>query len=263
MNSALIGHTGFVGSNLDQQHAFSQRFNSKNIEEIRGQKFDLVVTAGVQAKKWWANQNPAEDWAQIERLLDALASVQAERFVLISTIDVYPKPCGVDESTPVEEDARNAYGTHRLRVEKAVQSRFKETCIIRLPGLFGNGLKKNVIFDLIHDNILETINPASRFQYYFLDHLWADINRCLNAKLPLVNFATEPVATSTILERFFPGKVVGSNPAPAAAYDFRTCHNNTLGGENGYLYDRETVVRDIGIYLKRAAGIGGVTETSE
>ena len=249
--TALVGYTGFVGGNLDRQHAFDARFNSKNIEEIRGADFDLVVVAGVQAKKWWANQNPAEDWAQIERLLNALASVRAEKVVLVSTIDVYPSPCGVDEATPLCEDPKNAYGTHRSRVEEALRRQFATTCTVRLPGLFGDGLKKNVIFDLLNDNILEMINPASRFQYYFLDHLWADINRCLAAGLPVVNFATEPVATSEIVERFFPGKAVGSKPGAAAAYDFRTRYNDVLGGSGGYLYDRETVLRDLGVYLAR------------
>jgi len=251
MNTALIGYTGFVGGNLDRQHAFSARFNSKNIEEIRSADFDLVVVAGVQAKKWWANQNPAEDWAQIERLLNALATVRVEKLVLISTIDVYPHPCGVNESTPVTEDPKNAYGTHRFRAEEALRKQFANTCTVRLPGLFGDGLKKNVIFDLLHDNILETINPASRFQYYFLDRLWTDINRCLDAGLPVVNFATEPVATSEILSRYFPGKKVGSKPSPEAAYDFHTCFNAELGGYEGYLYDRETVLNDMGVFIHR------------
>jgi len=250
--AALIGHTGFVGGNLDRQHSFCGRFNSKNIEEIRGASFDLVVVAGVQAKKWWANQNPAEDWAQIERLLNALSSVRAEKLVLISTIDVYPRPCGADEETPICEDPNNVYGVHRHRVEEALSRQFPTTCTVRLPGIFGDGLKKNVIFDLLHDNILETINPASRFQYYFLDHLWADINRCLSAGLPVVNFATEPVATREIIERFFPGKQVGSKPGPQSVYDFRTRHNDVLGGSGGYLYDRETVLDDLGVYLARA-----------
>ena len=251
MNTALSGYTGFVGSNLDQQHTFSARFNSKNIEEIRNATFDLVIVAGVQAKKWWANQNPKEDWQQIERLLNNLATVQTEKLVLISTIDVYPRPFGVDEETPICEDSKNAYGTHRLRVEEAVQKNFRKHCIIRLPGLFGNGLKKNVIFDLLNDNLLESINPASCFQYYFLDHLFADITRCLDSGLPLVNFATEPVATSEILARFFPTKTVGFNPAPKAVYDFRTRYNSVIGGNGGYIYNRETVLNDLGKFISR------------
>ena len=34
--SALIGYTGFVGSNLLRQRAFDATFNSKNIEQISG-----------------------------------------------------------------------------------------------------------------------------------------------------------------------------------------------------------------------------------
>jgi hypothetical protein len=51
-SSALIGHTGFVGSNLADQCNYSDCFNSKNISEMRGRSFDLVVCAGIQAKKW-------------------------------------------------------------------------------------------------------------------------------------------------------------------------------------------------------------------
>lgn len=47
--NALIGHTGFVGSNLREQHEFDVFFNSRNIEEIKGGEFDLLVCAGVNA----------------------------------------------------------------------------------------------------------------------------------------------------------------------------------------------------------------------
>lgn len=252
MKSALIGHTGFVGSNLDAQHRFSSRYHSKNIREIEGQAFDLVVIAAPQAKKWWANQNPQEDWAQIDGLLGSLQKVRATKVVLLGTVDVYPSPRGVDETTPIPETADNPYGLHRFRFEKALQSLFPQaSLVIRLPGLFGTGLKKNVIFDLIHDNLLEQINPASRFQYYFLDRLWRDIGRCLDAGLGVVNFATEPIETARLIERLFAGKPVGSRPNPAANYDFKTIHDGALGGSCGYLYSSETVLRDLETYLKR------------
>src|SRR5581483_3428399 len=41
MPDALIGHTGFVGGNLAAQHPFHTWFNSKNIEAIRGHRFEL------------------------------------------------------------------------------------------------------------------------------------------------------------------------------------------------------------------------------
>ena len=55
MTDALIGYTGFVGSNLEATHEFGARYNSKNIAEIEGQSFGHLVCAGAPAKKWYAN----------------------------------------------------------------------------------------------------------------------------------------------------------------------------------------------------------------
>ena len=43
VNNALIGYTGFVGMNILQQKPFMFLYNSKNIEEIKGKEFDLIV----------------------------------------------------------------------------------------------------------------------------------------------------------------------------------------------------------------------------
>jgi hypothetical protein len=255
VSSALIGHTGFVGGNLDRQGSFTARYNSKNIDEICGKSFESLVVSGIQARKWWANQNPAEDWGLIKRLLDSLKTVRARRAVLISTIDVYAHPAEVDERNPVIADERNAYGIHRYMAEQAVRAMFPDCCIVRLPGLFGDGLKKNVLFDLLNKNLLDSINPASRFQYYCLDRLWNDVQRCLDARLPLVNFATEPVSTATILKRFFPALAVGASPVPPAAYDVRSRHDVALGGEGGYLYGSEQVLEDMSGFIDRVRGI--------
>ncbi len=45
MKTALIGYTGFVGSNLLHDRSFTRRYRSTNIETIAGEHFDLVVCA--------------------------------------------------------------------------------------------------------------------------------------------------------------------------------------------------------------------------
>ena len=86
MTSALIGHTGFVGSNLYDQAPFDDVYNTQNIETIAGKSYDLLVSAGGPAVRWQANQEPEEDRASLRRLMDNLSQVQAKKLVLISTI---------------------------------------------------------------------------------------------------------------------------------------------------------------------------------
>lgn len=244
MKNALIGHTGFVGSNLVRQHAFSHCYNSKNIAEIAGESFDMLVCSGVQAKKWWANQNPAEDWAGIEALLTQLDKVKAKKCVVISSVDVYPRITDVDENFDCHAAENHAYGSHRLRFEDEVKKRFDNVYILRLSGLFGVGLKKNVIYDLMNDNCLEMINPKCAFQWYGLDGLWADINWAVEKNIRLVNLVNEPLPTSEIL-KLFPGKKVGEKAGPEVHYGIRTIH-----APSGYLKSAAAVKNEIAAFVK-------------
>ena len=246
---ALIGHTGFVGGNLLRQAGFEAMYRSTNIGDIRGREFDLLVISAVQAKKWWANQEPEADWAGIQKLLEALAEVQAREVVLISTIDVLPTEPGLDESFDPHGVPNHPYGTHRLRVEDWVRERFPAVTVVRLPGLFGPGLKKNVLYDLLHGNQLEKINPSSSFQYYDLSGLWADIQVAREASLPLIHLFTEPVRTQRIIDAYFPEAEVGSDPLPEAHYDFRTCYADLYGGPPGYIQSAEVVLERMGTFM--------------
>jgi NAD-dependent epimerase/dehydratase family protein len=254
---ALIGHTGFVGSNLASQHKFSALFNSKNIQEMRGGTFDSVVCAGVQAKKWLANQKPEADWAAIQKLLSILGAIQTRKFILISTVDVYSKPFHVTEETPVIGE-NHAYGKHRYAVEEFVREHFPSSLVLRLPGLFGHGLQKNVIFDLLNSNCLEQINPEGVFQYYSLDHLWNDIQRALTANLSLLNIATEPIKTEDIIQDYFPQQRerVGPSKPFTVNYDMHTKYGNLWNSSSeNYLYNRQTVFREIGGFVARHQNI--------
>jgi hypothetical protein len=247
---ALVGYSGFVGGNLCRQHQFDALFNSRNIHQIEGRDFELLVVSAAQAKKWWANLHPAEDWAGIERLLNSLDRVSARRVVLISTIDVLPPLPGVDEDFDAHSRDNHAYGTHRLRLEDAVKERFAGTAVVRLPGLFGQELKKNVIHDLLNQHQLEKINPASGFQYYDLGALWGHIELILSEGLPLIHLFTEPVATSEIVERFFPGVEVGGDAVPPVQYLFKTKFASLFGGRDGYIWSRQEVLRRMGNFIE-------------
>lgn len=252
MTSALIGHTGFVGGNIARQASFDCYFNSKNIDEVRGREFDLVVCAGVPAIKWWANQNPDEDWAVVERLIETYSTIRARRFVLISTVDVYPRPVGVDEKTPVDKADLAPYGRHRLLLEKALQKQFSNLHIVRLPALFGPGLKKNALYDFLCSNQVEKINLASHFQWYPLNRIWPDIQRVIDNRLPVVNFAVEPISMDIIQQRYFPDVLLAGTAAlPEAHYDMQSVFAQQLGNLNQrYLMSKDEVLAEMDVWLK-------------
>ena len=197
------------------------------MDELRGRRFELVVCAGARAEKWKANREPAADLSGIERLLSALREVRADRFVLVSTVDVYERPLGVDESVPA--DAAHPYGRHRRLLEELCAERF-DAQIARLPALFGPGLKKNAIYDLLHDNQVEKIHPDSAYQFYDVRRLWEDLEMAHRAGLRLLHFATEPVAMREIAARCF-GRELAVPAGPPASYDFRTLHASALAAE--------------------------------
>lgn len=249
MKTALIGYTGFVGATLHQALQPSHYYRSTDIDEICGQEFDHVICAGVQAMKWWANLHPEEDMAGIQRLLDALSEVKTQRFTLISSIDVYPAPRAVDENTIIDQEGHHPYGLHRLLVEEWVREHFANVAVLRLPGLFGPGLKKNVIFDMMHDNGLEKVHPDGVFQYYDTRQLAGDIEKAWQAGIGLLNVSAEPIATSEIRDQFFPSKVLGgTGPAPAG-YDMHSIHADIWKGQNGYLYSKTQVLSQMQNWL--------------
>ena len=246
----LIGYTGFVGGNLLAQRPYDVLINSKNFRTMVNQSFDRVVCAGVSAVKWQANKNPEQDLERINELIEVLKTVKAKKFILISTIDVYSVSSGVDEDHDCHNPAHHAYGRHRLYFEDFCREQFEDLLIVRLPGLFGNGIKKNVIFDLLNDNCLDMINPDSAFQYYDLANLSDDIEWAEKQGIRLLNLFTEPVATRDIIDRFFPGKKVGGNTSAPVFYDMHTKYAPLRGKKEGYLYSAQEVLEQLQKFIE-------------
>jgi hypothetical protein len=257
IKTCLIGHTGFVGSTLLRQTSFSHCYNSKNFGDMSKQHFDLVVCAGVSSLKWVANQDPQADWAQIQELIDVLATIQTNRFVLISTVDVYPVDLlKADEGAQLSDsDKIIPYGKNRLRLEQWVASYFVDHCIVRLPGLFGAGLRKNPLYDLIHNNGIEKINPASVLQWYPMHRLWQDMEIARKAGLQSINLFTQPVSMRELIAQQFPGAEVGPESIPAPTYDFCTRHADLFGGNKGYIMDSVRVLEEIKTFVDAEKGV--------
>lgn len=240
--SGLIGFSGFVGSTLLKQAQFDALYRSTNIDEIEGGEFDTVVCAGAPAQKWLANREPEVDLLKIEGLIAHLKTVKCKTFILISTVDVFKSPIGVDEDSMVEENGLHAYGLHRRFLEKFVASHFSNYLIVRLPGLVGPGLRKNVIFDFLHNNNLNLIESRGVFQFYPMINLWYDIQIALNAGLRMVHLTAAPISVADISLYGFGHPFKQELAGTPAKYDMHTRHAATFGGRGSYQYSvRETI----------------------
>lgn len=250
MSDALIGYTGFVGSTLLKQHTFERQFRSVNIEEIDGDHFDVVVCAAAPAQKWIANREPDADRQNIEGLIAHLKTIQCKNFVLISTVDVFKSPVGVNEDTPVDEIGLHPYGLHRRLLEKFVESHFTNHLVVRLPGLVGPGLRKNVIYDFLNNNNLPAIESRGVFQFYPMVNLWSDIQSALQAGLKLIHLTAEPVSVAELSVTGF-GKTFDQILAGVpATYDFQSKYADVLGGHGAYQYSRRETIQAIRAYAQ-------------
>jgi nucleoside-diphosphate-sugar epimerase len=120
----------------------------------------------------------------LTRLKRMLEKVTTDEFILISTVDALPRRFGY----PPETD----YGANRWAFEDWVKGHFPKVRIIRLPALFGPGLKKNALFDLLNNKPIE-VSPWSTFQWYPLTRLWSDIQRIRSEDAVDVNLVTPPL----------------------------------------------------------------------
>ena len=162
-NDCLIGYSGTIGKHLCGKTKFKHKYNSKNIKKIINKKFNMIICCAAPGAMTTANKKPDEDLRNIKKLIKHLRSVKAEKFILISTIQVFT----LLNKKNNDEDSKNlnnklAYGKNRRILEKFCEKQFKNHLIVRLPSLFGRYIKKNFIFDII--NPLPTFLSSKKIQ---------------------------------------------------------------------------------------------------
>lgn len=247
--NALFGYTGFVGKFLLKSFKFDFLYNSKNTFCAKNKCFDNIFISCIPAVKWKANKFPEEDKNVIEHIKKIFKTIKSKRTILISTIDVYENINNEsDENTDIK-NSNHAYGKNRKHFEDFILKNFVNVYILRLPSLFGKGLKKNLMYDLLNNNEIEKIYVNSKFQWYNLEWLKEDILICINNNLKIMNLFTEPLHTKFITEMF--DYNYSSNPTKEFSYNTKTSNFYFFpNGENGYIRNRDQVLNSIKKFIK-------------
>ena len=245
MSKCIVGYSGFVGGNLLLKYKFDYFFNSKNFDSARNLNVDTLYFCGLPAVKWYANTYPDEDNLIIDNIKNILKTMTINKFILISTIDVYNN---INENYNEDYNCYNdnhTYGKNRYLFEEFIKQYFKNYYIIRLPALFGYGLKKNIIFDLLNNNQVNKIKVNSIFQWYNLNWLSHDIEKIINNNIRLCNFFTEPLHTKDILKLFnYPIDIFDSDNN--ITYNLKTKYSKIFNCNiDGYIRNKDEIKKEL------------------
>ena len=243
--NALIGYTGFIGSNLKKIKNNIEYFNSKNINKIKNKKYKNIICAGTYSKIWLAKKNPKKDKKNINYLIKSLKTVEAEKFFLISTCEIYGKQKNTFENSKIKVLPSYAYGYNRHKLEKFVESNFEKNYLIRLPIVYGKNFSKNFLFDLINNKNIENLNGNDLVQIYNVSNLKKHINYVEKKNIRKLNISSKPIKLKKIAKKIFKIHLNNKNK-------FREINIKSLYGKNNgcYFLSEKKTWQDLKNFLK-------------
>ncbi len=205
MKVFILGGKGFIGSAFvrccEEKEIDYDCIDLDNYEAFKGRDCDILINAAGNSKKYLSNERPVEDFRfSLEALLRSFFDFSFRKYIYLSSIDVYSDhedPTRNREDAVIDIGNISHYGFHKYLGEKLVTHYLPSWLIIRLGGVLGPGLKKNPIYDLIHDIPLR-VDEESEYQYLLTDYLaelvfglikmekWCEVfNICGEGRAPL------------------------------------------------------------------------------
>ena len=155
----VLGGNGFVGSGvvraLERQRRDIIVITRDNYESLKGTRCDLFINANGNSKKFMANREPLWEFdASVRSIAATLSDFEIDRYIHLSTGDVYPKQDSPDitkENQVLDPSQMSRYGLHKYLGELLVRGVHSNWVIFRMGGFIGPNLKKNAIFDMLND----------------------------------------------------------------------------------------------------------------
>ncbi len=191
MKICVLGHTGFVGqtiySLLSKKHKVCG-INSKT-NYIPTEEFDVVINCAGNAKKYLATRNPAKDFFINTNIFNTILQMKMKKFIHISSIDASKTP-------------NNNYTISKLISEECSKLYFPKSVILRLGGMVGHGLKKNVVFDISKNKDLY-VTYDSICNYISIKEVANIVKKIIEMDInsKTVNIASsKPIAVKEIIE---------------------------------------------------------------
>jgi len=89
---AVVGANGYVGSALCSAFSHSEEYfitavTKENYNDSKKKSFDLVINSAMPSARFWAKQNPEEDFIEtVEKTANLVYGWKYGKFIQISTV---------------------------------------------------------------------------------------------------------------------------------------------------------------------------------
>lgn len=254
---ALVGYTGFVGSNIyvRASNRIEGVYDTQNVEKAYGLEPDVLVFAALRSDKQLAQRAPYEDYERVLEAQRTIKKINPAKLVLISTTDVYKNPVGVDEENSVfalgsdkaDKEGIMPYNLNRCYFEAWARKNYPNLLIMRLARPYGLNQKTDFLKDFTDENVMKQIDSKSKYQLYPLSRIWEDIQTALVEKLQVVNMTSEPISAAEIYH-----SLTGTDWKSASekdvskkiltTEDVMSIHANKFGGSGNYICSKREIL---------------------
>lgn len=224
----IIGGKGFVGSAyvriLQAQGIEYQIITRENYAEFQGADCDVLINANGNSRKYMADRDSLWDFdASVRSVAKSLTTFEVNKYVFLSSGDVYPDqsdPGVTREEYPIELDKISRYGLHKYLAEQLVQGGNSDWLIVRMGGFVGPDLKKNAIYDMLHDKPVR-LHPDSHLQFITTDRAAELVLRLVErgVKREIVNLGAKGVVRIGDFHGIIGSKSVFEANAPMLRYE--------------------------------------------
>ncbi|MBI2599310.1 NAD-dependent epimerase/dehydratase family protein [Candidatus Daviesbacteria bacterium] len=167
---AVIGGNGMLGSDLVKYLSSTYSVTSitkDNYAQNTQKEFDIVINANGNSRRYWANQNPRDDFfSSTVSVINSIFDFPSKFFIYVSSSDVYENHTAkkyTKEGDSTVSTNLSPYGFHKHLAEVIVKKYKEKFLILRCSMILGSNLRKGPIYDIIQNQPLY-ITLSSRLQ---------------------------------------------------------------------------------------------------